>query len=116
MKKNFRRFCSLVVVFLIAVPFSMHAIEVRHSIGGKINVYFDRLKERTGLNRLIRLYKETQELRHKKSAGTASARELATLERRMRKIKKGAVILGVSLATIAALATEIGRASGRERV
>lgn len=62
-----------------------------------------RVKEKT-LDRLVKRYRDTQELRRKKAEGTATPVELKTLQRRMKKIKIAAAVIGITLATIAAIA------------
>ncbi len=62
-----------------------------------------KVKEKT-LDRLLKLYRDTQELRRKKAEGTATPVELKTLQRRMKRIKIAAAAIGITLAIIAAIA------------
>ncbi len=62
-----------------------------------------RMKEKT-LDRLVKQYRDTQELRRKKAEGAATVAELKELKRRMRNIQRATVAIGITLVTIAAIA------------
>lgn len=66
------------------------------------------LKREHLLKKLMNWYRETQELRARQAAGTATPQERKLLKQRMKQIKKGLAILGISLAVLAAIVATTG--------
>lgn len=95
------RFMLVCLTINVGLPLlSVSSIEIRQQAQEKST----NRRTKNRLEKLIASYKNIWELRRKKAAGIATPKELKKLERKMAKIKKGAVIVGVTLATIAALA------------
>ncbi len=93
----------LVTVFIISAPVSVYSMDTIKSKAQWVKTKAARMKEKT-LDRLVKQYRDTQELRRKKAEGIATPAELKVLQRRMRNIQRVAVAIGVTLATIAAIA------------
>lgn len=95
------------VAWFLAATFIMRqeAVYPMDTIKSKtqwIKTKTSRVKEKT-LDRLVKWYRDTQELRRKKVEGTATVAELKELKRRM-KNTTGAVAIGITIVTIAAIA------------
>ena len=93
----------LVTTFIISAPGSVYSMDTPKSKAQWVKTKASRVKEKT-LDRLVKRYRATQELRRKKAAGTATPAELKVLQRRMRNIQRVAVVIGITLASIAAIA------------
>jgi len=93
----------LVTAFIISAPGSMYSMDTIKSKVQWAKTKAAKVKEKT-LDRLLKLYRDTQELRRKKAEGTATPVELKTLQRRMKRIKIAAAAIGITLAIIAAIA------------
>ncbi len=93
----------LVTAFIISAPGSVYSMDTIRSKAQWVKTKASRVKEKT-LDRLVKRYRDTQELRRKKAEGTETPVELKTLQRRMKSIKIAAVVIGITLATIAAIA------------
>ncbi len=93
----------LVIIFLINISGSIYSIDLLTSEAQWAKDKAVALKKENKLNQLIRLYKNIRELRDKEANGTATQHELNELQRRMKQIKKGAAVIGITIAAIAAL-------------
>lgn len=93
----------LVTTFVVSSPGSVYSMDTIKSKVQWVKTKAAKAKEKT-LDRLVELYRNTQELRRKKAEGTATSTELKRLERRMRNIQRAAAAIGITLAIIAAIA------------
>ena len=103
MKKNldFRlAACFLVVTFIVNMTGAAYSMDTIKSKSRWIKTKASSLKEKT-LDRLVKRYRNTQELGRKKADGTATPAELKELKRLMRNIQRVAVAIGITLVTIA---------------
>ena len=84
-----------VAVVIVNTPNSLYAMEK------PLASY----QEKKGIiQRLVGTYRETRELRRKKVAGIATPEDLQKLERIMSNVKKGAAVIGMTVAAIVAIA------------
>ncbi len=93
----------LVATFIASMPGSVYSMDTIRSKAQWVKTNAAKAKEKT-LDRLVKKYRATQELRRKKAAGTATSAELKKLERQMRNIRRVAAAIGITLVTIAAIA------------
>ncbi len=93
----------LITTFIISAPGSAHSMDTIRSKAQWAKTKASQMKKKT-LDRLIKQYKATRELRHKKTEGTATPAELKELRQRMDTITKVATAIGITLAMIAAIA------------
>ncbi len=97
---NIKLVALLLVATLVVNTPVLHSMDMIKSKTQWVTSKISNVKEKT-LDRLVKQYRATRELRRKKAEGIATPDELRKLEQRMKKIRMAAASIGVAIIVIA---------------